>query len=270
VSERPPIGTRYTLAMADTSTHGVTVVPTGEMFPDDQVNVMHDGSGTVLTVPVDSLSTLPDIVRTVAATLRIAMEWYSGEQRDMLLEAADAVERNWDDGGTCPLCEEETCDEGCPLEPLRKAIESEYLRTRGSGEAEAPAPRAPAPYDVYPAHNDPGQWLWRCEGIRHCEGLMGIGYASEESAQDAYDAHATRDHGADPTTGQLHARCLHPGWEYATTEGQRKQWADADTPPADDHGDPDPTWERNTDRGRNGWERLDCTEESYWRRKVTA
>jgi len=133
VSERPPVGTRYTLTRADRSTHGVTVVPTGKGVPPGQVDVMHDGTGGILTVLVGSLPAVPDVVMTVAATLRIVMEWYSGEQRDMLLEAADAVERNWDSGGTCPLCEEEDCDEGCPLEPLRKAIEAEHLRTHGTG-----------------------------------------------------------------------------------------------------------------------------------------
>jgi hypothetical protein len=133
VTDRPPIGTRYTLTRADRSTHGVTVVPTGNAVPPGEVNVMHDGTGSTLAVPVDSLPPIPDVVATVAATLRIVMEWYSGDQRDMLREAADAVEHSWDDGGTCPLCEEESCDEGCPLEPLRKAMEAEYLRTHEKG-----------------------------------------------------------------------------------------------------------------------------------------
>lgn len=64
----------------------------------------------------------------------------------------------------------------------------------------------------------------------------------------------------------LHARRAHPAWEYATTEGPRKQWDDANVLPADEDGDPDPTWERNVDAGRDGWERWDYTEESYWRR----
>jgi hypothetical protein len=64
----------------------------------------------------------------------------------------------------------------------------------------------------------------------------------------------------------LHARRAHPAWEYATTEGPRKQWYGADVPPANEDGDPDPTWERNVDAGRDGWERWDYTEEAYWRR----
>lgn len=66
---------------------------------------------------------------------------------------------------------------------------------------------------------------------------------------------------------ELHAQCAHPDFEYRTTEGPRKQWDDADTPPLDENFDPDPTWERNTDAGRDGWERFDYTEESYWRRR---
>lgn len=68
------------------------------------------------------------------------------------------------------------------------------------------------------------------------------------------------------TDPQLHARFAHPAWEYRVTEGPRKQWDDADRPPCDDNGDPEPGWERNTDAGRDGWERWDNTEESYWRR----
>lgn len=58
---------------------------------------------------------------------------------------------------------------------------------------------------------------------------------------------------------ELHAGCVHPGYEYVTTEGPRKRWDDADTPP-------DETWERNGDRGIDGWERFEHVEESYWRR----
>ncbi|MFE7547057.1 DUF6221 family protein [Streptomyces gardneri] len=67
---------------------------------------------------------------------------------------------------------------------------------------------------------------------------------------------------------QLHARFAHPAWEYRTTTGPRKTWDDVDTPPLDENGDPDPSWERNRDAGRpgEGWERFDYTEKSYWRR----
>lgn len=69
-------------------------------------------------------------------------------------------------------------------------------------------------------------------------------------------------------TARLHARRRHPAYEYRTTQGPRKQWADADQPPYGDDGEPDPTWERNIDAGRPGmgWDRFDYTEESYWRR----
>ncbi|MFE2912848.1 hypothetical protein [Kitasatospora indigofera] len=64
------------------------------------------------------------------------------------------------------------------------------------------------------------------------------------------------------TAEQLHARRAHPGWEYATTEGQRKAWDHADMTPEGGG------WERNTAAGRDGWDRLDYTEESYWRRII--
>lgn len=73
-------------------------------------------------------------------------------------------------------------------------------------------------------------------------------------------------HGFRESDAALHAQRAHPDWEYATTEGPRKRWDDADTPPASADGEPDTTWQRNTDVGRDGWERFDHTEESYWRR----
>lgn len=69
------------------------------------------------------------------------------------------------------------------------------------------------------------------------------------------------------TEAELHAQCAHPAYEYATTEGPRKAWCDEDVPPADPvTGIIEPGWERNRDRGRNGWDRFEYTEESYWRR----
>ncbi|MFI2663251.1 hypothetical protein [Micromonospora carbonacea] len=59
---------------------------------------------------------------------------------------------------------------------------------------------------------------------------------------------------------ELHADMCHPDWEYATTEGQRKAWYHSDVPP--DGGG----WVRNIHAGRDGWERFDYTEESYWMR----
>jgi hypothetical protein len=59
---------------------------------------------------------------------------------------------------------------------------------------------------------------------------------------------------------ELHADRSHPDWEYATTEGQRKAFYHADVPPPGDG------WVRNTYAGRDGWERFEYTEESYWMR----
>ena len=63
-----------------------------------------------------------------------------------------------------------------------------------------------------------------------------------------------------PTDKELHAKHSHPAYEYETTEGQRKRWDDQDVPPEGEG------WERNVDAGRDGWDRFDYTEESYWRR----
>jgi hypothetical protein len=68
------------------------------------------------------------------------------------------------------------------------------------------------------------------------------------------------------TDAELHDLESHPAYEYRTTTGARKQWDDVDRPPCDWEGEPEPGWERNIDAGRDGWERFDYTEESYWRR----
>ena len=58
---------------------------------------------------------------------------------------------------------------------------------------------------------------------------------------------------------RLHACCQHPDFEYATTELPRLSGV-APLPPKG-HG-----WVVNAEKGRDGWERFDYTEETYWRR----
>lgn len=64
----------------------------------------------------------------VAATLRELAQWnHECLTPDELETVADVVER--DDGYlSCPVCQEQPCDEGCPLEPFR----TEYEVTPGS------------------------------------------------------------------------------------------------------------------------------------------
>lgn len=57
----------------------------------------------------------------------------------------------------------------------------------------------------------------------------------------------------------MHARAMHPDYEYTSTDGPRKAF--------DEHAPEGERWERNTDMGRNGWERFDYHEEAYWRRR---
>lgn len=107
------------------------------------------------------------------------------------------------------------------------------------------------------------------------EGLYGPvappGGESRDRDVDATNGPQAGVQGAGSSEAELHARRAHPDWEYATTEGPRKHWDDIDVRPAGDDGEPDPTWQRNTDAGIDGWERFDYTEESYWRRpKQTA
>ncbi|MGY6019614.1 hypothetical protein [Streptomyces spinosirectus] len=90
------------------------------------------------------------------------------------------------------------------------------------------------------------------------------------SLLDPCPGHPVNDNTRDAIdTARLHAERRHPGYEYRTTQGPRKQWDTIDQPPYDDDGEPDPSWERNVDAGRpgQGWDRFDYTEESYWRRR---
>lgn len=73
--------------------------------------------GTVVSAPVEA--------RIAAKALRTASSWLPDQYRDMLREAADGAERNWD-GGCCPICEETWCDGGCPLEDVRAKAMKEH------------------------------------------------------------------------------------------------------------------------------------------------
>lgn len=66
-------------------------------------------------------------IKATAATLRAVagwgLEWPPGGHaaaRDELCQIASAVEGLDDDDVCCPVCEEVRCDEGCPLEGIRK------------------------------------------------------------------------------------------------------------------------------------------------------
>lgn len=59
----------------------------------------------------------------------------------------------------------------------------------------------------------------------------------------------------------LHDREWHPDFEYDRTKGPRKAWDYEDEPPEGEG------WERNVDKGCDGWERFDYYEEAYWRRR---
>jgi hypothetical protein len=76
---------------------------------------------------------------------------------------------------------------------------------------------------------------------------------AEELARDPFEG---------MTDDELHYRHMHPAFEYRITEGQRKAWPYADDPP-----EPDVGWELNrTSNNPDAWQRLDYTEERYWRR----
>jgi hypothetical protein len=65
------------------------------------------------------------VVKAVAATLREVAGWGEDDRNPRMMEAvAEDVEANWNDV-CCPVCQEVTCDEGCPLEAVRAESESE-------------------------------------------------------------------------------------------------------------------------------------------------
>jgi hypothetical protein len=69
-------------------------------------------------------------IAATAATLRYAAPLIFDHDEDMangLYEVAKSLERDDvdpDDWWCCPVCEGVTCDEGCPLEPIRPRWET--------------------------------------------------------------------------------------------------------------------------------------------------
>lgn len=107
---------------------------------------------------------------------------------------------------------------------------------------------------------------WCCSGyVSECPLCPEYG----TSLLDPCPGHPTSDENQQAIdTARLHAERRHPGYEYATTRGPRKQWDNPQQPPCDGDGEPDPTWDPNPDAGRagQGWDRFDYHEEAYWRR----
>jgi len=58
------------------------------------------------------------VLRAVAATLRQVARWEGVSGREMR-EIADEVEAD-DFVKTCPVCQEVSCDQDCPLAPVRR------------------------------------------------------------------------------------------------------------------------------------------------------
>lgn len=94
----------------------------------------------------------------------------------------------------------------------------------------------------------------------YCDTESDADFYIKQSSGREVTKQALYAHLAPATVEISHARCNVPGWEYETTTGPRKAWGDADTPPAGEG------WVRNVEEGRNGWERFEYHEESYWRR----
>jgi hypothetical protein len=70
VSSRPPIGRRFLITWGDGRRGGATVVPTGKTVPKDEVNVMRDGDGSIVTIDVGRL-TDPEADALMAALQRV-------------------------------------------------------------------------------------------------------------------------------------------------------------------------------------------------------
>jgi hypothetical protein len=63
------------------------------------------------------------VIDAVARTLRYISCWADEDRAaPELIELAGIIEREYvggDGGGCCPVCQEVTCDDGCPLKPVR-------------------------------------------------------------------------------------------------------------------------------------------------------
>lgn len=68
----------------------------------------------------------PQIVIT-AATLRIAATWLPSEHKEILQQVAVDTELRGTDDFCCPVCEEVSCDDGCPLEHVRANLPGDDL-----------------------------------------------------------------------------------------------------------------------------------------------
>lgn len=118
------------------------------------------------------------IITAVAATLRQIADWgyldNAGHPlRDELLELAGAVEREGAPadpdgpdcllGMSCPMCQEVTCDAGCPLEPVRTAVMARHRLANAIVTAAADYRRdSHLPPDApltAAGPDDPGGWL---------------------------------------------------------------------------------------------------------------
>lgn len=119
-----------------------------------------------------------------------------------------------------------------------------------------------------PPHNDAERHWWKSSDVQEAIASHEMTHATTQqrrmlaecAAKRAITAHSYWKPEERPTDAELHLRSRHPAYEYETTEGQRKSWDDADKPPEGEG------WERNVDAGRDGWDRFDFHEESYWRR----
>lgn len=71
--------------------------------------------------PEDQVPALDPVIVATANTFRYLAEWFgTKQQRAELYKMAEAVEAMTPDCDfSCPVCEETTCDEGCPLAPVR-------------------------------------------------------------------------------------------------------------------------------------------------------
>lgn len=72
-----------------------------------------------------------DTFNIIVKTLRIAAFWGIGEKnQEMLLGVAEQVEAADAESllMTCPVCQETTCDDDCPLAGVRKELRDEARR----------------------------------------------------------------------------------------------------------------------------------------------
>lgn len=107
----------------------------------------------------------PPVVATVIATLEtMAEQLICDDDRRDLRDVAAQTKVDWD-GMCCPVCQEATCDEGCPLETIRDEENRSHLKPAGWLHTDATPKTEPS--TIAPLTPDEQHRELLCAYLRH-------------------------------------------------------------------------------------------------------